>query len=239
MTIRAVLFDIGGPIDMETRHEELIDRDLRAALEAEGFPVTDEAFRRWNDDCIRRFAPNLYHAIAWELTGRDRPVCERVSGLLSESSLARLHERGGYELRPGIPQLLERLCGAGLLLGLAANQPAYALDELERCGVLRFFKQRGVSQTIGYRKPDVRLFLAACESLGVDPFECLMVGDRIDNDICPPKTVGMATILFRTGRHRDQQPRTWHEVPDVEVWNVEGLEDALFRLIEREGGLRP
>ena len=28
-----------------------------------------------------------------------------------------------------------------------------------------------------------------------------MVGDRIDNDIAPAITLGMRTVLFRTGRH--------------------------------------
>ena len=35
-----------------------------------------------------------------------------------------------------------------------------------------------------------------------------MVGDRIDNDIAPATTLGMRTVLFRTGRHAAQQPRS-------------------------------
>lgn len=58
-----------------------------------------------------------------------------------------------------------------------------------------------------------------------------MVGDRIDNDIYPAKSLGMAAILFRTGRHRDQQPRTFDEVPDAEVTTVDGLATALDALI--------
>ncbi len=61
-----------------------------------------------------------------------------------------------------------------------------------------------------------------------------MVGDRIDNDIVPAKWLGMRAILFRTGRHIHQQPRSWLELPDAEVYDVPGLEAALDSLIERQ-----
>jgi FMN phosphatase YigB (HAD superfamily) len=57
-----------------------------------------------------------------------------------------------------------------------------------------------------------------------------MVGDRIDNDITPARLLGMRTVLFRTGRHIEQQARSVDEVPDVEVRDVAGLEEALMRL---------
>jgi hypothetical protein len=41
----------------------------------------------------------------------------------------------------------------------------------------------------------------------------------------------MRTILFRTGRHRAQQPRSWLEVPDAEVEDVDGLRAALYALV--------
>ena len=62
---------------------------------------------------------------------------------------------------------------------------------------------------------------------GIAPQSCIMVGDRIDNDVSPAKLIGMRTMLFRTGRHIEQQPRSAVEVPDVEVWDVTGLKAAL------------
>jgi putative hydrolase of the HAD superfamily len=59
-----------------------------------------------------------------------------------------------------------------------------------------------------------------------------MVGDRIDNDVVPAKLLGMRTVLFRTGRHRAQQPRSWEERPDVEVHDVAGLERGITLLLD-------
>ncbi len=57
-----------------------------------------------------------------------------------------------------------------------------------------------VPVTIG--KPEPLLFEMALEKLGVDPGDCLMVGDRPDTDIAGAAAIGMKTALVRTGRFR-------------------------------------
>ena len=69
-------------------------------------------------------------------------------------------------------------------------------------------------------------------SLGVDPRQCIMVGDRIDKDVIPAKQVGMRTILIRTGLHKNQQPRIPFEVPDAELDSVLGLAEAILKVTE-------
>lgn len=231
--IRAVLFDVGGPLDTEVLSERLIDRDLRAALAAEGVVVTDEAFEAAARKAVSSFAPDAYKAIVWEFAGGDAALARRAYvrfHLPPSAGEARARERGGFELRPGIAEVIQRLHARGLLLGLAANQPRAAVEQLERVGIGQYFRHRQVAGYHGFRKPDVRLFLLACEDLGVRPEECVMVGDRIDNDIAPARLLGMCTVLFRTGRHIEQQARSVDEVPDVEVRDVAGLEEALMRL---------
>jgi len=85
----------------------------------------------------------------------------------------------------------------------------------------------------GFSKPDPRAFQAAAASLGVTPPDCIMVGDRIDNDIAPAKALGMAAILFRSGRHRKQRPRGAAEAPDAVIADLPELEAALAALLAR------
>lgn len=136
------------------------------------------------------------------------------------------------ELRDGIAELLAWLHGYRLKLALAANQPSTVLPLLDEAGIGHYFDHREVAGTHGYRKPDVRLFLRCCDDLGVRPEQCIMVGDRIDNDIAPARALGMRAVLFRTGRHCAQQPRAAAEVPHAEVHDVAGLRDALASLLE-------
>jgi HAD superfamily hydrolase (TIGR01549 family) len=226
--ISAVIFDIGGPLDLETRHEASIDDDIKAALEREGYAVDDAAYAEAEAWAVEHYAPSAYRATIWRLTNANEAVSRRVYDWME----SRGHLRDSFDLREGIEPVLAQLKGRGLKLGLAANQPLRALAQLEKHGLASYFDNEGISAVYGLRKPDVRLFLRACQDLGVEPADCIMVGDRIDNDIVPAKLLGMRTVLFRTGRHRNQQPRSWDEIPDFEVEGVVGLQLALTKLLD-------
>jgi HAD superfamily hydrolase (TIGR01509 family) len=228
MAIKAVLFDVGGPIDIETAREAAFDRAMLEALGAEEIAATSDDLARANADAVSSFAPSAYRAIIWTLTRNDAPVARAVHARF----LALSKDLPDIEPREGIAKLLQSLCERGLKLGLAANQPHDVLERLDAHGLGHFFDHREVSGTHGLRKPDARLFLRACEALAVTPNECIMVGDRIDNDTAPANALGMRTVLFRTGRHIAQQPRSWDEVPCVEVTSVDELARALDRMIE-------
>jgi HAD superfamily hydrolase (TIGR01662 family) len=227
--IRAVIFDIGGPIDLETAFEAAIDGDIRAGLEREGFGVTDEAWDAAHRRAIDTCAPSVYRSLIWMLSGGDLEASTRIYDQVE----AQAHARELFELRPGIADVLKTLKARGLKLGLAANQPLRVLDLLEKHGVGEYFGNQGISAVYGLRKPDVRLFLRACEELGVRPEDCIMVGDRIDNDVVPAKLLGMKTVRIRTGRHCDQQPRSWDECPDREVSDAEGILRSVIELTEK------
>jgi HAD superfamily hydrolase (TIGR01549 family) len=136
-----------------------------------------------------------------------------------------------FQLRPDIDGLLRRLRERGLRLGIVANQPQAALERLARAGIGDLFDHQGLSGLTGFSKPDPRAFQAAAEALGVTPVDCIMVGDRIDNDVVPAKALGMAAILFRGGRHRRQRPRSAGEEPDAVVTDVLALEAAINALL--------
>lgn len=225
--IRVVLWDVGGPINTEVIHEAELDADIRQELEASGIHVTDEQWADANRYAVESFAPNAYEAMIWHLTGQDvhlsRNVYERVS--------SRSHQRGAFELRPGIGVLIAEIGSMGIPQGLAANQPLETLAILEQHGLSTHFSADTVSGRIGYRKPDPRHFLIACERLGSLPQETVMIGDRVDNDIAPANLLGITTVLFRTGRHRDQQPRSWREMPDFTVETVPALREVLLELL--------
>ena len=227
MALRAVLFDVGGPINTEVEHERLIDADIVAALRAEGMSVDETSYADACAWAVEHFAPDAHTAIIWRLAGGDRALSERAH----RTVLAGAHARNTFQLRDGITDVIRWLHGERLSLGLAANQPTATLAVLDAHGVGQFFRHREVSGTHGFKKPDVRLFLRCCEELQVEPEECVMVGDRIDNDVAPARVLGMRTVLFRTGRHMGQQPRCAAEVPDAEVHNVAELRAALERLL--------
>jgi putative hydrolase of the HAD superfamily len=229
--IKAVLFDVGGPLDTEAIMDRMIDEQIVASFGNHGVAVSDEEYAAANRWAIEVFAPRIYRSIMWKIADGDRELIDTVEAELMETVPHRNEVRGDFELRTGIPELLAELSGEGLLLGLAANQPTVALENMERLGILQYFTYQEVSGSIDLRKPDPRLLLHSCEGLGIEPQDAIMVGDRIDNDIVPARMLGMTAIRFVTGRHANQEPRSWDEFPHADVRTVEELGETIRRFV--------
>jgi len=231
--IKAVLFDVGGPLDTETIMDREIDEQIMASFRANGVTISDDEYEAVNRWAVDVFAAKTYHSIMWKIAQDDMALIERVESELMNTVPQRNVSRGDFELREGMPELLAELSAEGLLLGLAANQPADTVTKMERFGIAQYFTYKEVSGSINLRKPDPRLLLHSCEGLGVEPQEAIMVGDRIDNDIVPARMLGMAAIRFVSGRHSEQQPRSWNEVPHADVYSVNELGAAIRRFVAK------
>jgi len=222
---------VGGPLDTETIMDRQIDEQITASFRANGVAISNDEYLAVNRWAVDVFAAKTYHSIIWKIAQGDMELIERVESELMDTVPQRNESRGDFELREGIPELLAELSEEGLLLGLAANQPADTVKKMERIGIAQYFTYREVSGSINLRKPDPRLLLHACDALGVEPQEVIMIGDRIDNDIVPARMLGMTAIRFISGRHSEQQPRSWNEEPHADVHRVKDLGKAIRRFI--------
>jgi putative hydrolase of the HAD superfamily len=227
MRYRAVLFDVGGPLDLEFAWEIAVDGAIASACGLEGIRVEQAIIEEASEAAVAAFASDAYAHMIETLCGGDPRTVERVH----QRMRAMVGNLDVFQLRPDIDGLLRRLRERGLKLGIVANQPEAARERLARAGIGDLFDYLGLSGLTGLRKPDPRAFTAAAEALGVTASACIMVGDRIDNDIAPAKALGMAAILLRSGRHRRQRPRSEAEVPDAVVTDVPELEGAIAALV--------
>ena len=94
---------------------------------------------------------------------------------------------------------LMSLSQRGYKLGIIANQKLGTSGRLESWGLREYFDIIVASAEIGYAKPDPRIFEKALELAGCTAQECVMVGDRLDNDMHPAKAVGMTTVWIKNG----------------------------------------
>jgi len=124
---------------------------------------------------------------------------------------------------PDTKQALERLTqlpGAGVRVGVLANQPASAADDLERAGLTPYFDGVWLSEPCGLSKPDPAFFRLALDAWGLPPARVAYVGDRPDNDVAPAKAIGMKTVLIRQGPHAVQAVKDAAETPDAEAGSL-------------------
>jgi len=139
MAIRAVLFDVGGPLDTETIHERMIDTHIRSSLANAGIEVSDATYDEAFQWAVESFAPNAYQAVIWRLTGGNPLLAQRIYQDVVEHA----SQLSTFELREGVERVLAHLRLRGLRLGLAANQPETTLHVLDAAGIGRFFDHRG------------------------------------------------------------------------------------------------
>lgn len=70
------------------------------------------------------------------------------------------------------------------LLAIITNGPSNAQwEKISKLNFKTYFDCIMVSADLLWEKPDPRIFIAACNYLGVLPLNCIMVGDKIETDI--------------------------------------------------------
>lgn len=118
---------------------------------------------------------------------------------------------------------LETLCRKGYRLGVIANQNPGLENRLENWGLRQYFEVIAASADIGYAKPDKEIFEWAFKLAGCTAQESVMVGDRLDNDIIPAKSVGMKTVWVKNGLAKYQNADLGEGVADCQISSLSEL----------------
>ena len=119
---------------------------------------------------------------------------------------------------------LEFLNRRGYNLGIIANQVAGTAQRLAAWGFIKYFDVVAVSAELGVAKPNTLIFERAFELAGCQPHDAVMVGDRLDNDIIPAKSLGMKTVWIRKGLSAYQDVAFGKNTAD---WVIDTLSDMI------------
>ena len=113
-------------------------------------------------------------------------------------------------LFPGMVGVLDFLEAENIPWGIVTNKPGWLtvpllkhLSLYSRCACI-------VSgDTIPHRKPHPAPLLHACRSIGIDPEQCVYIGDA-ERDIEAGRRAGMSTLIARYGYlDTTEQPENW------------------------------
>jgi putative hydrolase of the HAD superfamily len=95
-------------------------------------------------------------------------------------------------------------------------------QKLDAIGLTELFQCVVLSEEIGIRKPDPRIFWTALESFDAAPEETLYVGDSYHADVCGAKNAGMKVCWMN---HRSQPSGDIH--PDFTIQSLDEIMRAL------------
>jgi putative hydrolase of the HAD superfamily len=95
------------------------------------------------------------------------------------------------------------------------------LKKLKNCGLDVYFEKVFTSETIGFNKPDIRIFQWAVNSLNAKKHDCLMIGDDNEVDIAGAESYGIDSVYFNPGKIPGSA------VPTYEIMDLRELERIL------------
>jgi putative hydrolase of the HAD superfamily len=187
---RAVLFDFFGTLTQSIR------RGPQHAAIAEKLGCDPEAVRTVLDRTFRSRARGAYGSAESTL----RWVTEQAGGrpcrsLVRDAVPARVRAlRADTKLRPEAVPALVGVRARGLRTGVISDCTHELPTFLPTLAVAPLLDARVFSVELGVCKPDPAIYLAACERLGVDPEDCLYVGDGGSRELTGAAAVGMTAV---------------------------------------------
>ncbi len=131
----------------------------------------------------------------------------------------------GWSAHPDVDVVLDKLLAAGLAVGALSNAGvAFQTSKLERVGLLDRVPMLVGVDTLGFGKPDPRVFVEACRRLGTAPERTAYVGDELDVDAVAAGQAGLLGIwIDRPGTRR--LPLTDAEIAAADVTTIHSFDE--------------
>jgi putative hydrolase of the HAD superfamily len=210
----AILFDAGGTLfDLQPTREEVFQR----LFSSHGFDVPMEkltavlskAERRFDDHAAKlngvseepfwkQYDKYVLDGVGYtgDLESFSKEVSSEFDKLIPD-----VKSWAEYpDARPLLDDLVDRKFG----LGVVSNATDLVRRVLDNLGLTRYFQSIVVSEEVGVRKPDPRIFHIAAKEIRTAPNRAIYIGDRLAIDVIGAKRAGMNAILLdRYGAYAD------------------------------------
>ncbi len=231
MKIRFVIFDLTGTLTDQhsALHniEEIFDVPF---LVKNGFSILLADFKKAREEADKEAEKNyiktkgVYDTVLW-----TKSICLRLSipyskELFDEWEVEfRKYMASRLKLMEGAKEVLEYLKSKSYILFLFTNSTRKNAEmKLERFGIRKYFDSVFVSEEIG-AKSSVQPFKTILEKTGAKPGECIMIGNKMDEDMFAKKA-GMKTVLLDDTRQKYFKET---EEPDFRIRKLEELKEIL------------
>ena len=227
-----VFFDLGQTLIDEWDYIAYFDQKFLELLNGFGARIDQRNYHAIRDSIIRD--RKIGHGSVKELVievcrllsppGYEKVIANRLEPHIKQGrrDLFRFFDDAEPTLKA-----LSKYCEMGII----ANQSEDVAELIQKAGFGRFFKVQTISTSVKLKKPDSKIFELALKQAGHNAKNCIMVGDRLDTDICPANMLGMTTIRTTNSLFALQVPSKICEHPAYTVGHLSEIPKILESII--------
>ncbi|MCD6557970.1 MAG: HAD family hydrolase [Candidatus Aenigmarchaeota archaeon] len=234
MSLKCIIFDLSKTLveNTKTFMNSKAERNMRY-LEAAGIKVDkkelEEAIKKTRKEIdnthgtTKRFERATYYKILFKYLNKhlDNKTLDKIYNIYTVECL------DDMKLLPAALEILDHCKRLGLKLILITNGRKDITDAiLEKFGLDKYFDYVITSFEFGYEKSTLEPFKHVLEKFGLQPKECLVVGDRLDEDIAA-KRIGMLTVWIE---RNDNKVLGEPEEPDFTIQSLIELKEIIDKL---------
>ncbi|HEY5271534.1 MAG TPA: HAD family hydrolase [Anaerolineales bacterium] len=203
--IEAIFLDLGNTLRMLVKDEAHMARARQEIVHLVGTDEDPQAFTEKLDaryKIYRKWAfENLTEAPEAEMWTRwlapEFPA-EKIAPLGGELTYQFRQSMGRRVVVKNGKEVVVELHRRGYTLGIISNLigTREIPDWLETDGFSPYFKSVVLSSVFGKRKPDPAIYLEATRRAGVDPANCVYVGDNLKRDVTGTRSAGFGMVVI-------------------------------------------
>ena len=178
--------------ELEKRKEDMRVTGNGGYVTHNGYASRDE----WYEDLVQRWG--------WNDAPSGKELTEHYDRKFGDHNV----------IFPNSKKLLRELKNRGYIVGIITNGPSYLQHhKIDMSGLKEYCDIIVVSGDIGIHKPDPMIFTYTCEKYGLNPSECVYVGDHPKNDIESATKAGLRAIRVNLGWFKDRELRD--DIPNI------------------------
>ncbi len=224
LRVMAVTFDDFNTLRYSAGEGEDIIHQISRELKRRGLEFDEQEFLghyyRADKDYHRTLKETLHESLLDEIVFSALAECgcepENVREAVTEAvdgGIASRETRWFQDAKRTLRMLRERGYRLGLISNTHWRMPDCLREEFDG-----LFDVVTLSYEHGYVKPHLSIFLETLSMLGVDPKDCLHVGDDPISDIRGAKEVGMVTAFVKRGMLEADADLSIRRLDELEVY---------------------
>lgn len=202
MKYMAIIFDLFGTLvdSYSVQGYNRLLTDMASALELPG----EDFSKLWRDTTYER-GIGIFKTTEESI----RYICNILKVSVSNENIRKCEQirlentRKALTPKNGAVDILKSLRGLEYKIGLITNCSAEVPLMWKNTEFLHLFDVTIFSASVGLKKPDPQIYNLACEQLGIEPNECLYIGDGDSNELSGASQLGMDAVMIRDPNELD------------------------------------